>query len=1849
MSNITGSAPVVYAQTIANGAPGGSAPFTDTDAVNHLLNFTQSRSWANYTTINMAVNASNLMLAQSANKSLVVAYNTQVSTITTNVTNYSINNSNAQTIDTLGFNKTASTILTSESFQMMSASPDNGIISNNDASYQLTLKELPTNTTEFNGLDNIRILNMTLASNFSVNYSATNVTSALGVEGKVYYFNSTVAETSGNFAPQYQAIPGYQPLSTNSVSLNVSNLNTLTSSYNYELVKLSYDNPTFNMVGVNAGASQVMSAFGTANLTALIPTGTTNAYSYTGFLQSLNYSGLMGQNISSVLSSTLSIGLSNGANVTQAFSFASGSTNLYVNPTFVSISNLTTLAQANSLVFADSMSVQVTPSNVSAALSNNSGPILNATTTIVIVPQAELLPSGQATSNITISTDSTQANRKVVTNNAFYNTTCQIQYATDAPDANYPTVLGNNDNVDWRYQMTDQMLLYNATMLAPSTIVTAPPNPAGFNVTANKDGLYSIYNATASYGSTFSVSNVVVNTTHVNVIGRLDSSSRMNFASVSTTMLLSTQLPYLNNSNYSGAALNSTVAMNASNSSYLQSYNILLDSQPSNNQTGFGVLGGSIQAIYGNAYASAGKRLLLAPTDPLTNQNTTVYNYTNCTTTNASGVLITPSLNYGFPLTNPMNASHTLEYGVEWNGLGPVSYEDFTSGTYTQEYTLVFPSSNDVANGNLRVQGARIDAYNSSNVRINESSYNVTLNRSNISGLCLNACTTGAIPGVENIMVTCNVLVDVSLSGLKPFNSNVYGTSANLGSMFVNIPLSYTVLNTNGVYSWPGDTVPQMKVRIAFDSNNLYTHKMTLQGKYDSTSVWRDLDADTTGIATVASWYVDLRESYDILTFTAGELYNLNVCLYPQQTDTAPPIYNSPFMIPLDTNATGWTGVYCTMENQTNRDLAEGLSLTQIQSLLNNPLSVKVPLSASVTQVGLGEMIAVTSGLVQFQANIGVSSSNSVYFMYFADALIKTSVESSTIAPYYSNFMFYNNSFLPIDAGVYISSGTVTSAGRAVGESIATISVLPDNYSATAYSGQNAGVNIMGAWVGYEFATPTSIKGYGITSFQPGMTAWTVLGSNTSNNSGWVVIDQVSNVSTVGIPGFYNQIQSQPYKYIRWICQGTDDPNTIFKNSIQWYDNNFNYMAPIAYTRSSAPGDDVGPSSAQIYLDGNSSYLGTSNYPSGTYIGTSSTSVSSGTSLPYNTLARIGANYPPASSGGIIVLIPSALPASGVTTEMDSTISRGYPTATYVFNRSNMGLNATFGAYNESVSVLPPTSGNPTSITLNMSQGFNILLRLGGASTSTVTTVFTANKTMVNASYGGDMYSYHTTPSLPTSVKLLNMLDGITNQVPWIETLYLNNFFVAGASNTLNVNYLQAPLIVSRNTASYQCNNTSINASTFVNGLSYTQTQSITDSTLVSNAYAIAQDQLTFTYSPTYVLRNAAKSFYVTVAPVDVTLSHYSGNSVGTARTTISRYIQLASNLINGYTLPVDTLTAPYAINVNFNLSQLKSDGTFPSSNFVYDNKLYSLRGSADGATNWHTYFSEVDFTDPVFPDSSYVLTTFSGSPYAGFYNLAFLQNGYSAGSGDLVNLVFSTDFIRSVYGSLPPSGGSPYSGWSAVYGWSPSISVVPATSSYMLQYELTFALNPTTKLVNPVITKYTSTTYPSDYLGSVGQLNTTNGYYNNQVCASASLMTVPSAISVAGYPYQFQSANQYPALSSGTFASVTFGTGLTPPPNMDFIYQVANGTTGSTLYKNLLSVVPGNFLDCKILNIFAKDQFVVQDYRGNLAMRVGPDGRFYAGDVSTYSVALIDNQSSPVCNGLYVPVFNSDVNLRSS
>ena len=112
MSTLQGLAPSIYGQNVSNAAPGTGNPFTDTDAVNHLLNYTGSRSYANYSNISIASNVSNLYLSQSANRSLLVMYNQAANVTTVDVTGPSINSTNGYLVETLGFNKTASTILT---------------------------------------------------------------------------------------------------------------------------------------------------------------------------------------------------------------------------------------------------------------------------------------------------------------------------------------------------------------------------------------------------------------------------------------------------------------------------------------------------------------------------------------------------------------------------------------------------------------------------------------------------------------------------------------------------------------------------------------------------------------------------------------------------------------------------------------------------------------------------------------------------------------------------------------------------------------------------------------------------------------------------------------------------------------------------------------------------------------------------------------------------------------------------------------------------------------------------------------------------------------------------------------------------------------------------------------------------------------------------------------------------------------------------------------------------------------------------------------------------------------------------------------------------------------------------------------------------------------------------------------------------------------------------------------------------------------------------------------------------------------------------------------------------------
>ena len=1644
MSTLQGLAPSIYGQNVSNAAPGTGNPFTDTDAVNHLLNYTGSRSYANYSNISIASNVSNLYLSQSANRSLLVMYNQAANVTTVDVTGPSINSTNGYLVETLGFNKTASTILTTESFQMQSISPDQGVVDNSDGVYPLTLTEVPSDQNSQNGLNNIRILNQSglLPSSFSLNYSATNVTQSFGTEGVAYFYN-----TSSDFAPNYKSITGYETLATNNITLNVSVLNTLNSTYSYELSKLSYDNPTFNITYNGAGASAIVDAFGTANLTAV---NVTNAYSYLGFLQSYNYSGLMGANYQTVHTSQLNLTLSNPGNATQAFAYASGNSGLAVNPTFVSINNVTLLSVAQNLLIADTLNVTVSQSAVLNSTGNPAEPQYNSTDSIVISQQAESLPSGHTTDPLVLTFNS--ASRYALTNTGSYGVTTAVYYATDSSP---PSYLGAT-------AMSITNPIYNVTMLAPPTYVNATqfnaiPDPGAPNLTANLNGLYAIYDLNSSGTTTFSITSS--STTNANVVGKISSSANMNFANYSAVGGYATQ--------YAAILTNVTTNYNSSNGTWgyaNATQYLLLDQTAANGQIGFGVLGGQIDSIFEGIATPGGMRLLLQPTDP---KGSSVVNATNVNVVVGNATYNAASLNFG----DGNSTGGSLSYKVAYNGNGPVPYEDFPTTSYTQKYELVFPTDGELAGGIMRVQQVRVNGYNASNVLLNAQAQVIQLGRDNIQDLCLNSCNT-TIPGLQQITVTCSIVVDVSLSGLKAFDAAVAPGAGNAGTMYVRIPLQYVIDNNGGSYSYANGT-PSATVSVQFVSNQLYTHQLKFQGLSTEgitggstiTSQWVDVGDYAQGprynITASGAWYVDLRESYDILTFTAGSLYTINFALYPQVSQIAPTVSNVPYVIPLGSSPTGWAGSLWDLTNNVNVDLADGLSLANMISLTSNGSSVSNALNiTSSGGMGQPEVVSVlgTGGVTCTFIINNAAGVQPIYFAFTTKALVHANDNVNTPAPNPSahHLLMSNNVNTLLSQGVYITSSSVASTGHAIGDSIATISLYKDRFVGTAYTGQ--------------------------------------------------------------------------------------------------------------------------------------------------------------TGQSYNTLGYIPDN---------LELIPTSFVEGMVTyttTGLSSTVYRGYAnSSSYTFIRSNMSVDALMGNYTQTLAISPPPQGGNTQFTLDLGQNFGIKLQLNNTVSGNQLTVFTVNKTNVNVSYEGAPYSYVGGQSL----QVVNLIQSVGALVPWVELLYLNNFFVV-STNSLAINYVQAPVVLA--SAQYNC---TTNGSSGLNAVQ-NAVYSPVSSQDVTSAQTLADNQISYAFSSSYLLRNQSKNFYVTLAPLDVAVAHYTGTSVNGAVQTATRYMSLNAN-IKSYSVAVDGLTAPYNLGVEFDMTAFKAGGAYPASNWVYNHNLYALRGSATNAAPWHDYFqASVDFTNPptdAWWTANFTLTTLNSGVYNGFYNLAFLQNGFSSGSGDIVNLVFNSALIRPVYNA----------------GWSNSITVSPATNSYMDQYELVFSTNATTKLIQPIITKYHSVSYPSDYVGT-GQVNTTQGYYNNLVCLTATQLQ--TAVSVAGLPYQFQSASYFPAQSNGNVASTTWAS-ITAPTNLDLIYRVSNGTTGTNYYKNWMSLSPGNFIDVKLLSIFAKDQLVVEDYAGNLSMRVGPDGHFYAGDVSTYSVALSDTQSNPVINGLYVPIFNSDNNLN--
>lgn len=582
--------------------------------------------------------------------------------------------------------------------------------------------------------------------------------------------------------------------------------------------------------------------------------------------------------------------------------------------------------------------------------------------------------------------------------------------------------------------------------------------------------------------------------------------------------------------------------------------------------------------------------------------------------------------------------------------------------------------------------------------------------------------------------------------------------------------------------------------------------------------------------------------------------------------------------------------------------------------------------------------------------------------------------------------------------------------------------------------------------------------------------------------------------------------------------------------------------------------------------------------------------------------------------GGVYPLIPTN--ASPYTTNgVDASQVRGYQNFTAVWNRTGVLMNATFGQYNlvdvvvASGSTTIELDFTPSGPSAGMASGiiFDYV-----SSTDPIQNVYTVNRTDVSAVYNqvdGSVINMASNPS--SSGLLLDQLVTVSQpqNVPWHEKLALNNFFVPGSS--VEINYDQAPVLI--NTAAYNATDNSQTAAQYVASASYTLQQSVTDSDLISNAFSLTQDSVQFNFNSgaTQMLRQYGQQFYVDVAPIDADISMRTSSttSINGATQVINRHIvmvpgeeiNVAVNGLSAY-YDFDTTMVP----INFVNSDRSADA------FNFKSNRYTLRGSQLPGI-YHTYFSDEDLNNWSNPPG--ITCTLSG----GIYTISLIQSGQS--TPNLIKLTLNSDKMMPLYSNS---------------GWWDGITIDPPNASEMRTYDLTFAMNASTKLLTPSIVKYTSQYYAS------------NANIINPPCWSAEVLT-SSLSNISVYPYQVPTSTAllYPSPSDTVVATPVWSS-ITAPSYMNNAIKVIGDPTTNAFYSNLFTVSVGDFTTAKVNTVFAADQMVVQNYAGGLLMRVGPDGHLYSGDVSTYSLTVVDNQESVVApiNGVRVPIYNSDVNL---
>jgi hypothetical protein len=573
-----------------------------------------------------------------------------------------------------------------------------------------------------------------------------------------------------------------------------------------------------------------------------------------------------------------------------------------------------------------------------------------------------------------------------------------------------------------------------------------------------------------------------------------------------------------------------------------------------------------------------------------------------------------------------------------------------------------------------------------------------------------------------------------------------------------------------------------------------------------------------------------------------------------------------------------------------------------------------------------------------------------------------------------------------------------------------------------------------------------------------------------------------------------------------------------------------------------------------------------------------------------------------------LILIPTG-PTVGVTTQWYRGFHNGLQFTVERDNPVNVLVQRTES--NDTIHSYATVSINNADIPYqyNLGSGYSFTIKKIPV-LNAKTAVYTPQKSTLYASFVSTDYNYTGTGTISNSLAIKDIFN--TSEAEHLAAkiwnlFHLNNYYLNG--QILNITYTQDNIVISQS-ANYKVNDFANVLNTVSNFNDY-----ITNTT-IDQAYTgnqVFDSRYTLKVNSSY--KPAKKTSFYTVAPVVASVCARTGNNV-----TSKRYIELdaldGNNSSKSVEFTVNNRTAKYYLTSNILLgAPVKS---YTSRNFDFRQHVFTVSSSASllSGTEIGAGITSYSF-DQIIPITSLSTSVAQAETQImiDWSSLYFPRSQYQTGEKYKIGTVEPEDNIR--------------------------------LTAYQLGFNIT-NLNVTagTSTLLPVVDKYTSRRYSNKLIvsGRVREFE-----IDTTVGANVRYSLNTTLTNSIDYPYK-NCMSAYPTPSSilsvtdSPFTSFS-NLNITTGSKIDLVIRVDDSATARDAYYKLVAPTSENSFN--VLKMDAKDQFVVKDYMNNLSMRIGPNGRLYVGDVSSYTFAIYSNTvGGQLINSPYLPLHNSTVAL---